>query len=204
MIDFKARLACDVTPADPEVARRSITELKERGLCPLPDDYLEFLAVVGSLESEEVHLVRSPGDYEYSDEYVGIEMLYTAKGGGRDDILTENETAAVKWMLNIGDNDSNLFIMSLQEDDFGYIYYLAHEAFYDEEAGEEFEFGDPKASVAARRHLVATSFTDFLNLMRCDDVFVPVQASDPSVYGEQMAWASQDGVRPRHPGWDDD
>lgn len=204
MIDFKARLACDVTHADPEVVRGTIAELKERGLWPLPDDYLEFLAVVGSLESEEVHLVRSPGDYGYSDEYVGIEMLYTAKGGGRDDILTENETAAVKGMLNIGDTDSNLFIMSLQEDDFGHIYYLAHEAFYDEEAGEEFEFGDPKASVAARRHLVATSFTDFLNLMRCDDVLVPVQASDPSVYDDRIAWASKDGVWPRHPDEDDD
>ncbi|MCE2580433.1 hypothetical protein LDL36_18495 [Komagataeibacter sp. FNDCR1] len=204
MIDFKARLACDITPADPEVARRSIAQLRERGLWPLPEDYLEFLTKVSRLVSEEFLAIRSSGDYGYCDEYVGFEIFFTARGGGNNDIVCENETSDVKGMINIGDAYGHPFLMSLEEKDFGHIYYLVKEfVFFDEQTGEEFEYGSSKASVAARRHQVATSFTELLNLMRCNDVDMP-RVNDPWVYGDQLAWASQDGVRPRHPGWDDD
>lgn len=203
MIDFKARLACDITPADLEVVRGTMAELNERGLWPLPEDYLEFLSTVGSLNSVEYLGVMSPGDYGYSDGYVPVDEIYTAKGHGHNDVLTENEMPSVKGMLDIGWANASTYIMSLQEGDFGHIYYLVDELFYDEETGGEFEYGDPKAGVSARRHLVATSFTDFLNLLRCDDVSGPL-VKDPSVYGDQIAWASLDGIKPRHPAWDDE
>ncbi|WP_155723084.1 SMI1/KNR4 family protein [Gluconobacter potus] len=198
MIDFKARLACDITPPDPALARQMVAELTSR--MRLPDDYAAFLLKVGAFTKLVPFLVYAPGPF--TDDYLEIMTIFVANARDYRDIKENLAVPIANGFLQIGyDSGAHPYLMSVQDEDFGSVYCVESDEFADEN-GDSYLPDSPGVGDAVRRHRVSTSFTGFLERLRCDDVFMPVEAADPSVHGDHMAWASKDGVLPRHSGWD--
>ncbi|MCE2580064.1 SMI1/KNR4 family protein [Komagataeibacter sp. FNDCR1] len=196
MIDFKARLACDIIPADPEVARQLIAELTSR--MRLPDDYVTFLLKVGAFTKLVPFLVYAPGPF--TEDYLEIMKIYTSNSRDYRDVKENLEDPIANGFLQIGyDSGAHPYLMSVQGDDFGSVYFVESDEFADEN-GDSYLPDSPGVGDAVRRHRVSTSFTGFLEGLRCNEGYLPDECQDRSAYGPEVLWANPWGVTSRHPG----
>lgn len=148
MIDFKARLACDIIPADPEVVRQLIAELTSR--MRLPDDYVAFLFKVGALAGAIPFLVYAPGPF--ADDYLEIMKIYTSNSRDYRDIKENLAAPIANGFLQIGyDSGAHPYLMSVQDEDFGSVYFVESDEFADEN-GDSYLSDSPGVGDAVRRH----------------------------------------------------